>query len=156
MVPYLSKNLLIPLKHQQSEVRKANQRTEIQQSAEGSEMRKDDTARYDSLFFVQEDWETSYQIQFDKDYTSSFLASLPQGRQLTIFSAGWKPSQQMVLGCVCQPQRICLACLHVTLFLSKQQAINAECFPVLSNRGWGGRRNPWEEIQKWFSFIMIL
>lgn len=116
-------------------------------------MRKDDTARYDSLFFVQEDWETSYQIQFDKDYTSSFLASLPQGRQLTIFSAGWKPSQQMVLGCVCQPQRICLACLHVTLFLSKQQAINAECFPVLSNRGWGGRRNPWEEIQKWFSFI---
>lgn len=35
------------------------------------------------------------------------------------------------------------------------QAAGSQCrvFPMLSNRGWGGRRNPWEKIQKWFSFI---
>lgn len=39
------------------------------------------------------------------------------------------------------------------MFLSRPWATAEEYFPVLSNGGWGGRKDPWEEIQRWFSFI---
>lgn len=42
----------------------------------------------------------------------------------------------------------------MALLLSKQQATDAECFPVPSCRAWGGR-SPWEKAQSGFLWFMI-
>lgn len=72
-----------------------------------------------------------------KTLQTHFLAFQPQENYLTIFSIARKPSQQVVLSRMCQPWSICLACQHMLLFLSKQKAIGAECFPMYSSRSWG-------------------
>lgn len=87
-----------------------------------------------------------------KTLQTHFLAFQPQENYLAIFSIAWKPSQQVVLSHMCQPWSICLACQHKLLFLSKQKAIRAECFPMHSSRSWEGKRSPQEKIQKRFFF----